>query len=252
MLNPPLASLRLALRLYSRWPLPARASACTPVDEAHRAGALAWLPAVGIAVAVPAAIAYAFAGVWLPHTVALVAAILVALLLTGAVHERGLARWIGPAAPREQADDAWATPAIAVALLLLARIEVLSSIDPTWIAVTLVCAAAFSRGCAVLVEASLAADGAAKPSPAGTSWALAWAVAPSYAATQWTQTPGIFLTAGAFALLASAAMRRMVRRRSRAPDDRLGAVQTVAEIAFVLGIVATLALAEDAGDAGLS
>lgn len=251
-MNPPLASLLLALRLYSRWPLPARAGADAAPDDAHRAGALAWLPAVGIAVAVPAAIAYVFAGAWLPHTVALLAAILVALLLSGAVHERGLARWIGPAAPQARPDDAWAMPAIAVALLLLARIETLSAIDPTWIAVTLVCAAAFSRGCAVLVEASLAAGGGAKPARAGTLWALAWAVAPSYATTQWTQTPGIFLTAGAFALLASAAMRRMLRRRARARDDGLGAVQTVAEIAFLLGIVAALALAEDAGDAGLS
>jgi len=252
MLNRMVTPALLALRLYSRLPLPARARRTAPDDGEHAAGALAWLPAVGIAVSVPAAIAYGLAGLWLPHALAALVAIVAALLVTGAVHERGLARWIDPTPPGTSRVDAGAAPAIALATLLLARLEALSSIDPVWIVVTLVCAAAFSRGCAVLVPLPGRGAPAAGPSRAGRLWALACAVAPSVAAAQWTRTPGVFVIAAVFALLASAATRRFARGRERARDDGIGAVQTIAEAAFLLGIAAALALAEDTGNADLS
>jgi len=144
----PLSAVRIfaaAMALYSRWPMPARVRAAARGDELAAARARGWLPFVGLTVALPASVAYALCGLALPHAVAVLMAMLVALLLSGAVHERGLALWVDQAEV-SRSGHAGAPAVIAVAMLLLARLEILSTIDPLWIGVTLVCAAAFSRG----------------------------------------------------------------------------------------------------------
>ena len=243
--------LLIALIAYSRWPAPARARAWAAGDPAELARARAWLPAVGLLVAVPAAVAYAFAALWLPHAVAVLVAMLVALVLGGAVHERELARWMDEA-EASSPGRVGALAAVAVAMLVLARLETLSTIDPTWIAVTLACAAAFSRGCALLVAASLPQREFQGPGAAGMAWALGWAVAPSAAAAAWTRDPAIFATAAALGLLAGAVMRRLIRRRVRAGarvrTDAIGAVQTIVELAYYVGVLATLSIADAGGD----
>ncbi len=279
MLSLQLRLLAVALRVYARFPLPGRVTEW--VDRPRLAGvrALRYLPLAGVAVAVPAAIVYAFAAQWLPHAVAVLAAMLASLLLGGAVHERGLTAWFDlvesaparpGAVPPANAARVGSLAAISVAVVMLARLEMLSSIDPSWIAFVIVCAAAWSRGCAVLVAASLAP---AKPPAGGVALALLLGAAPVVAAVFWTQDAVVWATAAALALLAAAVLRRQTRRRiaaapwaaeeaaSRdgcAPDAEaaprrgthavLGAVQVIAELAFLAGVLATLAVAEDAGE----
>ena len=243
--------LLIALLAWSRWPVPPRARAWAGHDARELARARAWLPAVGLLVAVPASVAYAFAALWLPHAVAVLVAMLAALLLGGAVHERGLARWMDEA-EASQPGRVGALAAVALAMLLLARLETLSTIDATWIAVTLVCAAAFSRGCALLVAVSLPQREFRGPGAAGMVWALCWAVVPSAAAAAWTRDPAIFVTAAALALLAGAAMRRLLRRRMRAGtrprEHAIDAVQTIVELAYFVGVLATLSIADGSAD----
>jgi len=250
----PLSAVRLlavAVALYSRWPATAGARARTRDAEAV-AGARAWLPVVGLAVAVPASLAYALAGLMLPHAIAVLTAMLVALLLSGAVHERGLARWMDQGEDAPSSARAGVLALIAVTMLVLARLEILSTIDPLWIAVTLVCAAAFSRGCALLAVVSLPAHAAFRgPGAAGLLWALLWALVPTAAAIAWTGETELFVTASALALLVGALMRQRMRRRLRAGllpgEHAIGATQALSEIAYFVGVLATLSVPEDAG-----
>ncbi len=172
---------------------------------------------------------------------------------------------------------------------MLARLEMLSSIDPSWIAVVIVCAAAWSRGCAVLVATSLAP--AQPPGVGVVLGALLLACAPGVAAALWTQDFVVWGTAAALALLAAAVLRRQTRKRltaapapsrhggladrggstpdmdMQAVDDIdtdadtdtdiatrrrtnavLGVVQVIGELAFLVGVLATLIIVEDTGE----
>ncbi len=300
MLTLQLRLLLVALRVYARIPLPARMADRVGGESLSPTRALRYLPLAGVAVAVPAAIVYACFALWLPHAVAVLGAMLAALLLGGAVHERGLGAWLDAAEFRSASAGAMASasagggggaaspglPAvIAIALTLLARLETLSSIDPSWIALVLVCAAAWSRGCAVLVASAI---GTMKPTAGDTVIALALAAAPLVASAVWTQDPAIFVTAAALALVCAALVRRQTRKHlgasvaaaagaTCAPDSRtpspgnepgpqdalaeadtparrrtmnavLGAVQVIAELAFLIGVLATLSVAEDVAE----
>jgi len=307
MLTLQLRLLLLALRVYARIPLPARMADRVGGESLSPSRALRYLPLAGVAVAVPAAIVYACFALWLPHAVAVLGAMLAALLLGGAVHERGLCAWMDAIGARSASPGAMASasagggagavatgpglPAvIAIALTLLARLEALSSIDPSWIAVVLVCAAAWSRGCAVLVASAI---GTMKPTAGDAVIALALAAAPLVAAVVWTQDPTIFVTSAALALVCAALVRRQTRRRlgaagaaaaaaaaaaatvapdpgtpspgdepapqadpaeadalvsRRAMNAVLGAVQVIAELAFLVGVLATLSVAEDVAE----
>jgi adenosylcobinamide-GDP ribazoletransferase len=302
MLTLQLRLLLVALRVYARIPLPAHMADRAGGESLQPARALRYLPLAGVAVAVPAAIVYVCFALWLPHAVAVLGAMLAALLLGGAVHERGLCAWLDALEARSASLGATASacagsgagagatspglPAvIAIALTLLARLEMLSSIDPSWIALVLVCAAVWSRGCAVLVASAL---GTMKPTARDTVIALALGAAPLVAAAAWTQDPTIFVTAAALALVCAALVRRQTRRRLGAsgaaaaaasaardpgarspggePDPQespaeadalasrramnavLGAVQVIAELAFLIGVLATLSVAEDVAE----
>ena len=253
MLSLQLRLLVIALRVYARVPLPRGVVARAGGDPG--ALALRHLPLVGVAVAVPAAVVYVLAAQWLPHAVAVLAAMLASLLLGGAVHERGLAAWFG-LVDRTSPDDATGagargTGAIAVLAIsgtMLARLETLSSLDPSWIAAVLVCAAAWSRGCAVLVAASIASE---RPG-AGLATALLLAAAPSVAAAFWTGDPVVWGTAAALGLFAAGLLRRQTRLRidpqRRAIDAVLGAAQVIAELAFLAGVLATLTVVDETAE----
>lgn len=250
MLNLQFRLLLIALLAWTRLPAGrarAHGAVVRPEDRVH---GLRYLPLAGLAVALPAALAYAVAGLWLPHAVALLAALGAMLLLTGAVHERGFAGWCEDLAARTRTDGGLtAAGAAGLVVLLLAKFETLSSIDPSWIAVSLVCAAAFSRGCAVFAVGTEFAEPAARaPRPGGTDLvvAMACAAAPVAAAALWTGSLEVFGTAAGMALVATALVRRTLGRRGLARDDRaLGAIQQLAELAFHVGILATLSIVDE-------
>ncbi|MEI7446543.1 MAG: adenosylcobinamide-GDP ribazoletransferase [Burkholderiales bacterium] len=247
----------VALQFYSRIPVTGRLAAWMGWDAAWLGGAVRYFPLVGIVVAIGQSIVYIAASTLLPHPVALILAIAAGLLLTGAFHEDGWADFcdgFGGGTDRARTlaimrdSRIGAYGAIGVATLLLLRFETLAHVDAEWIVATLVCAAAFSRGCSVLVMASLRYardedDAKAKPiaehvTRFDTMLALAFAIAPSAALVAWTGDATPIAAAGGAALVATAALRRMMRRRLGGfTGDALGAVQQLAEVAFLLGML---------------
>lgn len=257
----------VALQFYSRIPVTGRLAGWMGWDPSWLGGAVRYFPLVGIVVAIGQALVYIAASTLLPHPVALLLAIAAGLLLTGAFHEDGWADFcdgFGGGNDRERTlaimrdSRIGAYGAIGVATLLLMRFETLAHIDADWVVATLVCAAAFSRGCSVLVMASLRyardeSDAKAKPiaehvTGLDTVVALAFAIAPSAALVAWTGDGMPVAAAGGVALLATAILRRMMRRRLGGyTGDALGAVQQLAEIGFLIGLLAVLGLPPEAG-----
>ena len=85
--------LLAALRVYTRVPFIARLHGVTS-DVPTRAGdAIRYLPIAGLLVAIAQSVVYMFASIVLPHAVALLLAIGAGLILTGACHEVGWARF---------------------------------------------------------------------------------------------------------------------------------------------------------------
>lgn len=260
--------LLAALRVYTRVPFIARLPGVTS-DVPTRAGdAIRYLPIAGLLVAIAQSVIYMFASIVLPHAVALLLAIGAGLILTGACHEVGWARFctmLGerPAA-RSTNDDAidsasastalgWAVPgAVGVMLLLMLRFESLAHLDADWIAASLICAATFSRACAVI--------GSARASATDALIAMLLGAAPLALLALWTDDNLPGLLGLSIALISTALVRRLIRRsgamHARASGDTaagtrsstdpgIGAVQQIAEAGFLLGLLIALEAGPD-------
>jgi adenosylcobinamide-GDP ribazoletransferase len=260
--------LLAALRVYTRVPFIARLHGVTS-DVPTRAGdAIRYLPIAGLLVAIAQSAVYMFASIVLPHAVALLLAIGAGLILTGACHEVGWARFctmLGerPAA-RSTNDDAidsasastalgWAVPgAVGVMLLLMLRFESLAHLDADWIAASLICAATFSRACAVI--------GSARASATDALIAMLLGAAPLALLALWTDDNLPGLLGLSIALISTALVRRLIRRsgamHARASGDTaagtrsstdpgIGAVQQIAEAGFLLGLLIALEAGPD-------
>jgi adenosylcobinamide-GDP ribazoletransferase len=258
-----LEQLRLflvALQFYTRIPVTGRVADWMGWDDTRLGRATRYFPLAGIVVALGQALVYMASSIVLPHPVALLLALGAGLLLTGAFHEDGWADFcdgFGGGNDRERTlaimrdSRIGAYGAIGVGTLLLLRFETLAHVDADWVVVTLLCAAAVSRGCAVLVMASLRYareedDARAKPVARNvtvfdTLLALVFAAVPGVVLTQWTGDATPVAVAAALALLVTALMRRMIAKRLAGyTGDCLGAVQQVAEVAFLIGMLAVL------------
>jgi adenosylcobinamide-GDP ribazoletransferase len=125
------------------------------------AGAVRYFPVVGLIVGASGAATLWLAAQVLPAPLPAILATVVTVLMTGAIHEDGLADTcdgLGGGATRERALEIMKDPrigafgAIALILMLLLKISALS-VMPVWTAMAaLVSAHAFSRFCAVLVS----------------------------------------------------------------------------------------------------
>jgi adenosylcobinamide-GDP ribazoletransferase len=250
----------VALQFYTRIPVTGRLARWMGWEPHFLGRATRYFPLAGIVVALGQSLVYVLASTALPHPVSLLLALAAGLLLTGAFHEDGWADFCDAFGGMVERDRTLAIMrdsrigaygAIGVAMLLLLRFETLAHIDTRWVVASLVCAAAFSRGCAVLAMVSLPyareeLDAKAKPVAthvgAGDAVvALAIAIAPIAALGAWTGETTIGLFGLSFALLATAAMRRLVRARLGGyTGDCLGAIQQVAEVAFLLGMLVVL------------
>lgn len=123
-------------------------------------GAVRYFPAIGLIVGASGAAVMWFTALGLPAPLPAILSTAVTILMTGAIHEDGLADTadgLGGGATRERALEIMKDPrigvfgAIALILMLLLKIATLS-LMPLWTAlVVLVAAHAFSRFCAVLV-----------------------------------------------------------------------------------------------------
>jgi adenosylcobinamide-GDP ribazoletransferase len=260
--------LLAALRVYTRVPFIARLHGVTS-DVPTRAGdAIRYLPIAGLLVAIAQSVVYMFASIVLPHAVALLLAIGAGLILTGACHEVGWARFCTMLGERPAArgtnDDAidsasastalgWAVPgAVGVMLLLMLRFESLAHLDADWIAASLICAATFSRACAVI--------GSARASATDALIAMLLGAAPLALLALWTDDNLPGLLGLSIALISTALVRRLIRRsgamHARASGDTaagtrsstdpgIGAVQQIAEAGFLLGLLIALEAGPD-------
>lgn len=255
----------VALQFYSRIPVTGRLAEWMAWDPAKLGRATRYFPLVGIIVAIGQGLVYVLSSIVLPHPVSLLLAIGAGLLLTGAFHEDGWADFcdaFGGQVDRQRTLEIMrdsrigAYGAIGVVLLMMMRFETLAHIDADWIAASFICAAAFSRGCSALVMATLRYareedDAKAKPvarnvGTADALIALGIAVAPLLILTAWTGDASPVLLGLSFALLATAVMRRLIRKRlSGFTGDCLGAVQQVAEVAFLIGMLVVLGASVD-------
>jgi adenosylcobinamide-GDP ribazoletransferase len=260
-------ALILAIQYFTRVPLPASVLRWAGFDAALRRASFAHFPGVGLLVGGLAAAAYS--GLWLlmpPSAFApLVAAALstaLSVLLTGALHEDGLADTadgLGAGGDRERMLEIMKDPSIgsfgaaALVMVLLAKVSLLALLGEAagWrhAAAALLGAHVFSRGLAVGIAAVLPNIGSAGSKSIAVAGVLprsSWLVALSWcsvgaALAAWLLPAASFLAAIAFAGAAWWWMRRMLGRRLEGfTGDCLGATQQLCELAFYFG--AALAL----------
>ncbi len=252
----------LAVQFYTRVPVVGSVSAWANYQPDRLAKATRYFPLVGALVGLLVAMTYVFMANLLPHSVAVLIAVICGVLVTGAFHEDGWADFcdgFGGAVSRERTLEIMsdsrigAYGAIGLLLLFALKLETLASIDPSWVAIGLVCAHAFSRACAVMVMmmlpyARLDDETKAKPIAQGVSRhdcliAIAIGLAPTVAATLWFEQYEAFLLAALPALTATVWLsRKFFRRLGGYTGDCLGATQQICETFFYVGLACWLTL----------
>lgn len=269
--NPLAQTLRagvLALQYFTRVPVPAGLARWTGFNPGLQRASLAHFPGVGLLVAGVAIACYRVVDWVLPPSgfAPLLAAVLstaATVLLTGGLHEDGLADTadgLGGGREREAALTIMKDPrigsfgAMALILALLAKISLLSLIGAVagWsgVAAALLGGHATSRGLALAIVATLpnigsAATSKSLPLAARIEWtglglAAAWCGL-ALAGAAGLSSPGFCIAGLTAAVIALLWIRRLlVRRLQGFTGDCLGAAQQLCEIAFYLGAAVTL------------
>ena len=236
----------LALRYFTRIPVPASVLlGQAPFNDAAR-----YLPLVGIVVgACGGALYWLAAQVW-PTNLAVILALLGVVLLTGAMHEQGLAgtcALLGNTQPRARALNAHDTTrrsgfgALGLMFVLLTRYDVLMALSSAHVALavprnvglalTMVAGHAASRA---LVVSVMVQPRTSRLSGGALSFALLCGFLPAT----------LLGTAGLFGLATAIIVRMLFvagigDRIGDRPGDFLGATQQLTEVAFYLGALAT-------------
>lgn len=234
--------LLTALRFLTRLPLPPSAR----FDPADPARASRFFPLVGVLVGAAAAAVWTLAGaVWSPP-VAAVLALAASAVLTGALHEDGLADTadaLGGASPERRLEimkdsriGAWG--ALALVLVTALKAAALAQLEPRAGALALLAAHAGGRAVAVAVmaatpyagRAAKGRSGEARPRPAELAFALATGAAPL--ALLGAEAAAVALGLAALAALGAAAAAR--RAFGGHTGDVLGAAEQLAETLILL------------------
>ncbi len=244
--------LLMALRFLTRLPLPQAANYTPERDVTARR----YFPLAGAAIGLMMAVVYGAALLALPQGVSVLLAIAAGLMVTGALHEDGLADTFDSfgGSSREQSLEimrdsrigTFGTAALVMALAIKAAALVTL---PAWAgASTLVAAHCLSRLSAVLARSSsrparadgLAAERAAPLEGMDLAIAAGTGVAVFVLCAFWT--PFFALIAGLAGLvLGHVAIRVMAERRLGGyTGDTLGGVQQMGELGFMLGVAAWL------------
>jgi adenosylcobinamide-GDP ribazoletransferase len=249
MVRAAIEECKVALRFLTR--LPAGSGAHPPPDAL--AASVPAFPLVGALVGAAGALAFALgARVGLPPPLAALLAVAAQILLTGGLHEDGLADLadgFGGGRTRVEKLRIMRDPrigsfgALALVLVLLARVGALASIaDLRLVAAVLIAAAAASRAMLPVVMTALPpardeglAAGAGRPHPLRATAGVAIAIlvasillAPAVAAS------GLIVAAFAALLIAGLARRQIGGHTG----DVLGAAQQLAETGFLLAAAA--------------
>jgi len=240
-----------AVRFFTRLPVPAWVGHSAEALN----GSARWFPAVGLVVGGIAALVYLAALQLWPQPVAVLLAMAATLYATGAFHEDGLsdaADGLGGGWDKlrilEIMKDSrvGSYGVVALWLGLTGKFVLLAALDPALVPWALLAGHALSRWCATLLLATMdyvredllakAKPLATRLSPAALLVATVCAAAP-LAGLPWSQVlAGLLLALMATGWLA-AKFRRWLGGYT---GDCLGATQQVAEIAFYLGLLASL------------
>ena len=235
-----------ALRFFTRLPVPGALGQDAPA----LARAMRYFSAVGLIVGAIAGLAFAITTFFWPKTLAVLAAMATAILITGALHEDGWSDTVdglGGGRDKESAlsimrDSRIGTfGAVGLILLLLVRFFALIEIDMLLVPVAMIAAHAVSRFCSTVVFHRLdyaRTDGKAGPftDKLGKSdliFAGVAALLPVLLLPPGQSFPALLLAAAATYWL----MRQCSRRIGGYTGDCLGAIQQLAEVAFYSGLL---------------
>lgn len=240
-------SFLLACQFLTRLPIPAR------WDPARMASAARWFPAVGLIVGALAAAAHGLAALRFPPDLAVLAAVAVAMLVTGCLHEDGFADvcdGLGGGATRERAleimrDSRLGTYGVAgLSLMLLAKWQSLAGLPSPLVPLGLIAGHAASRASMVVAMAggtyarSAGAAGRLAGGTGGRGVAVAIGIAALPVAALLVAAPAAAL-AGVLGLALAHVLTRLWygRRLGGYTGDCLGATQQTGELGFYLGLL---------------
>jgi adenosylcobinamide-GDP ribazoletransferase len=234
-----------AIRFFTRLPVPG------VDDPAMLAKGMRYFPAVGLVVGVPSAFVFGLAAfLWPTKTLAVLAAIVTAILVTGALHEDGWSDMIDGLGCGGDRDRILAVMhdsrignfgAVGLILLLLARFLALVAINTQMVPLALVAGHAVSRLCATGVFHYLdcaRADGKAglftdKLDRGDLIFAAVTALVPML-----LFPPSYSIPALCFAATATFWLWHVLKQRIGGyTGDCLGGVQQLAEVAFYGGLL---------------
>jgi adenosylcobinamide-GDP ribazoletransferase len=232
--------LSAAIAFLTRLPPPAPTLPAT-------AASLPWFPVVGALVGLFAAVVYAAGRLVLPSLVAAALATAALILVTGALHEDGLADSVdawGGGSSREETLRILRDPqhgtygVLALALSVLLRVAALASLTPVAAVAVLPAVHAVSRGAMVGL---LSATPATRHDGLGHSFAVHASAPQTTIALLVTAALGVgllgpwFIAAAAVVIAVSWLVRRLALRRiGGITGDVLGATQQLSEIALLV------------------
>jgi adenosylcobinamide-GDP ribazoletransferase len=233
-----------AIGFLTRVPLP-------PMPRGRLAAGIPWFPIVGGAIGLIVALAYAAGSPFLPSLPAAALATLAGIVLTGALHEDGLADSADAlgASSRDEALRVLRDPrhgtygVLALAASLMIRVLALAALEPSAALVALPTAHAVARAAMVAVLATTPparADGLGATFAASSTRRHAL-LAVGIAGVLGAALIGlVLLPALALVVTLSWLLRRLaLRRLGGVTGDVLGAVEQCAEITLLVVVVAT-------------
>jgi adenosylcobinamide-GDP ribazoletransferase len=243
----------LALRYFTRIPVPTWVIlGDTNVDSAAR-----FLPLVGAVVGATGGAVYWLAAQAWPTSVAVVLSMLATMLLTGGIHEVGLAdicTWLGTpkSGPERTAETKGAARfasfgMLVVVLFLFTKYNSLMALSAASLAfavpanvgliVVMVAAHAASRALVVSALAGPAEGPVRGATPRLGTLELCFALLTGFLPATLLGTPGLIGLAAAIAMRL-AAVPFIKQRLGNYPGDYLGATQQLSEVSFYLGAIA--------------
>lgn len=235
-----------ALRFFTRLPVPGPLGHSSHVLER----AIRYFPAAGLVIGIISGLVFALTSFFWPKTLAVLAAIAVAIYITGAIHEDGWSDMVdgfGGGWQKERIltimrdSCVGSFGAVALVMLLLARFFALVEIDILLVPIAMISGHAVSRLCSTCVMRSLdyvRLEGKAKPfsnqlTHGEMGFAAATALLPVLFLPLSQSIPALLLAA-----LATFWLARLFKRQIGGyTGDCLGAVQQLAEVAFYCGLL---------------
>jgi len=235
-----------AIRFFTRLPVPGTLGQ----DGLALSRAMRYFPAIGLIVGGLAGLTFAITTFFWPKTLAVLAAMATAILVTGALHEDGWSDMVdgfGGGWDREKVlvimrdSCVGSFGSVGLAMVLLVRFFALVEVDMLLVPVALIAGHAVSRLCSTGVFQVLdyaRPDGKAKPfseklGKGDMVFAGVSAILPVLLLPPSQFIPGLILAA-----LATLWLVRLFRRRIGGyTGDCLGAVQQFAEVAFYCGLL---------------